>query len=100
MLGTNDDEFTVIELQSVDEHYPLYGSVSFEPAMTLATATDDFGAAIDPALAFDLELKVGDTVTIGDSVVTIRAIIQGQPDRSFTADVRGPPVLVLSLIHI
>ena len=94
MLGTNDDEFTVIELQSVDEHYPLYGQVSFEPTMTLSTATDNLGAAIDPALAFDLGLKVGDTVTIGNVVVTVRAVIQGQPDRSFSADVRGPPVLV------
>ena len=94
MLGTNDDEFTVIELQSVDDHYPLYGNVSFEPAMTLAEATDNLGAAIDPALAFDLGLKVGDMVTIGNTTVTVRAIIQGQPDRSFAADVRGPPVLV------
>ena len=94
MLGTNDNEFTVIELQSVDEHYPLYGTVSFEPAITLAEATDNLGAAIDPALAFDLGLKVGDTVTIGDTTVTVRAVVQGQPDRSFAADVRGPPVLV------
>jgi len=53
MLGTEDDDFTVIELQSVDEHYPLYGTVSFEPAMTLLEATEDFGAAIDPVLAID-----------------------------------------------
>lgn len=94
MLGTNDDKFTVIELQSVDEHYPLYGQVSFEPVMTLTEATDNFGAAIDPALAFDLGLNIGDTVTIGNTAVTIRAVVQGQPDRSFSADVSGPPVLV------
>ncbi len=94
MLGTNDDEFTVIELQSVDEHYPLYGNVSFEPAMTLLEATENLGAAIDPALAFDLGLNIGDTVTVGNTTVTVRAIVQGQPDRSFSADVSGPPVLV------
>ncbi len=94
MLGTDNDEFTVIELQSVDEHYPLYGDVSFEPAMTLIEATDNLGAAIDPALAFDLGLKVGDTVTIGNTNITVRTVIQGQPDRALSADVRGPPVLV------
>ena len=94
MLGTDDDEFTVIELQSVDQNYPLYGNVSFEPAMTLSEATGNLGAAIDPALAFELDLKVGDQVTIGDSTVTVRAVVQGQPDRSFAADVSGPPVLV------
>jgi putative ABC transport system permease protein len=94
MLGTNDDEFTVIELQSVDDEYPLYGSVSFEPAMSLSDATDNLGAAIDPALSFDLGLKVGDEITVGDANLTVRALIQGQPDRSFAADVSGPPVLV------
>ena len=94
MLGTEDDDFTVIELQSVDEHYPLYGSVRFDPAMSLQEATDGFGAAIDPVLAIDLGLEVGDTVTVADTELTVRALIQGQPDRAFSADVRGPPVLV------
>lgn len=94
MLGTTDDGFTVIELQSVDEHYPLYGTVQFEPSMSLQEATDGFGAAIDPALAIDLGLEVGDTVTIAETALSVRALIQGQPDRAFSADVRGPPVLV------
>lgn len=94
MLGTNDDEFTVVELQSVDEHYPLYGSVRFEPAISLQEATNDFGAAIDPALAFDLNLKRGDKVSIGATELTITAIIQGQPDRALSANISGPPVLV------
>ncbi|MBX2870000.1 MAG: hypothetical protein KTR18_15075, partial [Acidiferrobacterales bacterium] len=94
MLGTDSDNFTVIELQSVDENYPLYGQVSFDPPMSLQEATAEFGAAIDPALAIDLELQVGDTMTVANTALTVRALIQGQPDRSFTADVRGPPVLV------
>lgn len=94
MLGTDDDGFTVVELQSVDEHYPLYGSVQFEPSMSLQDATDSFGAAIDPALAVDQGLEIGDKVTVGETALTVRALIQGQPDRSFAADVRGPPVLV------
>jgi len=94
MMGTEDESFTVIELQSVDEHYPLYGAVQFEPSMSLQDATDEFGAAIDPALAIDQGLEIGDSVTVGEVALTVRALIQGQPDRSFAADVRGPPVLV------
>ena len=94
MLGTEEGGFTVIELQSVDEHYPLYGTVQLEPAMSLEEATDAFGAAIDPALATDLGLKPGDTVTVGAVELHVRALIKAQPDRAFTADVRGPPVLV------
>lgn len=94
MLGTADDDFTVVELLSVDQNYPLYGSVQFEPAMSLQEATAASGAAIDPALAIDLGLEPGDTVTIGNARVSVRAIVQNQPDRAFSADVRGPPVLV------
>ncbi len=94
MIGTQDDDFTVVELQSVDNNYPLYGTVEFEPASSIEAATQDFGAAIDPALAIDLALKVGDTVSVGEIKLTVRAIIQNQPDRAFSADVRGPPVLV------
>ncbi len=94
MLGTEDDDFTVIELQSVDASYPLYGHVQFEPDITLLEATDLLGAAIDPALAVDLDLGLGDTVSVGDIELTVRAIILNQPDRAFSADVRGPPVLV------
>lgn len=94
MLGTDDGDFTVVELQSVDANYPLYGSVNFEPSMSLHEATSDFGTAIDPALAFDLGLEVGDNISIGDISLKVSAIVQGQPDRAFSADVRGPPVLV------
>jgi len=94
MVGTDTGEFTVIELQSVDDNYPLYGQVQLEPRMPLQEATSDFGAAIDPALAFDLGLAVGDTLAVSNTTLTVRALIKAQPDRSFTADVRGPPVLV------
>ncbi len=94
MLGTSDGRFTVIELQSVDDTYPLYGRVAFSPEQTLDSATRDNGAAIDPALALDLDLAVGDVVSIGGMNVTVRALIEEQPDRAFSADVRGPPVLV------
>lgn len=94
MLGTEEGEFTVIELQSVDDHYPLYGTLQLEPQLTLQEATADFGVAIDPALAAELNLTVGDTVLVGDIELTVRAIIVNQPDRAFSADVRGPPALV------
>ncbi len=94
MAGTQDGRFTVVELQSVDDAYPLYGRVRFSPDMTLAQATADKGIAIDPALAADLGLVVGDLISIGGTDATVRAIIEEQPDRALSADVRGPPVLV------
>ena len=100
MLGTSEGDFTVVELQSVDNAYPLYGQVRLEPDITLQQAVDKspasdlWGAAFDPALAEQLGLKVGQKVSIGDLQVELRAVILEQPDRSLRADFRGPPVIL------
>lgn len=99
MLGTDDGEFTVVELQSVDAAYPLYGQVLLQPAVTLQeavglSASGVWGAAFDPALSEQLSLQVGQTVIIGDIQVELRALIVEQPDRSLRADFRGPPVII------
>jgi len=99
MVGTADGAFTVIELQSVDEAYPLYGQVRLAPGMALndAVAQDAdgvWGAAFDPALAVELGIAPGDRITLGELEVELRAAIVEQPDRSLQADVRGPPILI------
>ena len=100
MLGTPDGDFTVVELQSVDDAYPLYGQVQLEPQITLQQAVDQsaanglWGAAFDPALVEQLGLQTGQIVSIGDLEVELRALILEQPDRSLRADFRGPPVIV------
>ena len=90
----------LVELQSVDERYPLYGEVELMPAMSVADAValrgGTFGAAIDPVLATRLGLAPGDRVDIGGLSVEVRARIVRQPDRGLSADWRGPPVLIAS----
>jgi len=88
----------LVELQSVDGRYPLYGEVELEPAMPVADAVavrdGTFGVAIDPVLATRLGLAVGDEVGVGSLSMQVRALIRRQPDRSLSADWRGPPVLI------
>lgn len=99
MMGTESGDFTVVELQSVDDAYPLYGQVRLEPAMSLQDAvarseTGVWGAAIDPALVEQLSLSIGQRVSIGGLNIELRAIIMEQPDRSLRADFRGAPVVI------
>ena len=99
MLGTPAGEFTVIELQSVDDAYPLYGTVRLEPDVPLADALarapdGTWGAAFDPSLAERRGLIVGDRVAVGSLELELRALVVEQPDRSLRADVSGPPLLV------
>ena len=93
-----DGRPTLVELQSVDARYPLYGQIELEPAMSVVDAVSErdavYGAAIDPVLAVRLNLGVGDRVDIGALSIEVRALIKRQPDRGLSADWRGPPVLI------
>ena len=98
MLGVGNGRFRLVELQSVDEAYPLYGELELDPPQSLADATAQrdgrFGAALDPVLAGRLGIELGDIVEVGSLPLQVRALIKRQPDRSLSADWRGPPVLI------
>ena len=98
MLRSADGRAQLIELQSTDAAYPLYGEVTLSPAGSLASALaeqgGDWGAAIDATLAQRMAIAVGDRVEIGDASLVVRALITRQPDRSLRADWGGAPVLV------
>jgi putative ABC transport system permease protein len=98
MLRVADGRAQLIELQSADAAYPLYGVVSLAPVvsldMALALRDGQWGAAIDATLAERMGIAVGDTVGVGDQSLAVRALITRQPDRSLRADWGGAPVLV------
>lgn len=98
MLRTETGRAQLIELISADEAYPLYGTVALQPAGgltdTLAPREGRWGAAVDGALATRLGLQPGDTVSIGDLELDVRAQVVHQPDRSLRADWGAAPVLV------
>lgn len=98
MLITAKGAAHLVELQSADANYPLYGAVALDPPSSLgaALAWQDgaWGAAIDRVLAERLGLKLGDRVELGTQNMEVRALIMRQPDRSLRADWSGPPVLI------
>lgn len=100
MLGTENDLFLRVELQAMDENYPLYGDLLLEPSRPLSQATafvdDQWGVAIDPLLAERLEIKIGDTVYIGTLEMQVRALVLKQADRRLNSNWRGTPVLLSS----
>lgn len=98
MLVTDLGRSQLIELLSVDRAYPLYGDLVLEPhgdiQTVIAQQDGQWGAAIDSALASRLDLAVGDTVTVGQLQLAVRAVVVKQPDRSLRADWGAAPVLI------
>lgn len=98
MLRTAQGRAQLIELQSADARYPLYGNLTLAPpgslAETLALKDGTWGVAVDAVLAQRLGLGPGDRVEIGDIGLEVRAVVLRQPDRSLRADWNGAPALV------
>lgn len=88
------DRRTLVEVKSADAAYPLYGSVTLDPAMPLADAFRDGGVAVDEVLLARLGIKVGDTLTIGDQPLTVRARVVREADRATEGLTLGPRVLM------
>ncbi len=98
MMGTASGSFQLVEVQSVDQRYPLYGELTLDPPLPLELVTGEesgmFGIAVDPVLADRLDISAGDLVSIGDLDLEVRAIIAVQPDRRLSANWRGSPVMI------
>jgi putative ABC transport system permease protein len=98
MAHTGDGRTTLVEIKAVDGAYPLLGTVATDPAMPLsallARQGDAFGAAAEPALLTRLDLKVGDSITIGKARIELRAALNSEPDRIAGGLSFGPRLLV------
>ena len=68
MLRSANGRAQLIELQSTDSAYPLYGEVTLSPAGSLDAAIaeqgGDWGAALDATLAQRMGIAVGDRVGV------------------------------------
>ncbi|WP_455372959.1 ABC transporter permease [Limibacillus halophilus] len=88
----------LVELKAVDDAYPLYGDFIAEPAGNLERLLEErdgrWGAVPEASILNTLDLKLGDSLKIGDREYEIRATIKREPDRTARAFTLGPHVVV------
>ena len=87
----------LVRLKAVDERYPLYGEASLTrngEARTMATLHTPGVVAAEPLLLERLNLKVGDTVRIGNADMKIAAELSREPDQLAGRPAFGPRVLM------
>ncbi|OZA91824.1 MAG: hypothetical protein B7X76_01520 [Azorhizobium sp. 39-67-5] len=92
---------TLVELKAVDPaSYPLVGTLKTAPAAPLATLLagrdGQPGALADETLMARLNVKVGDTLAVGDARFLLTGVIADEPDR-LSAGVGFGPRLMVSL---
>jgi putative ABC transport system permease protein len=81
---------TLIALKAVDDHWPLIGSVTIQPAVR----PHGLQAAIAPALADKLKLRVGDYMRVGMARLQVIGLVTVDPDSVGEGFNLGPTVLV------
>ena len=86
-------ESILVELKGVDDAYPLYGDFRLQPG-ALAPRPSGAQVAIGPELAERLDLRVGDSLRIGEASLRIIGLIAEEPDRVGQGFTLGSTALV------
>lgn len=82
------------QVKAVDGAYPLIGSVALEGDLPLDQALADRGAVMDPVLAAQMGLAVGDGFALGTAEFTLRGLILREPDSATGGFALAPRTLV------
>ena len=90
-----DGRARMVELRAVEAGFPFYGRMKLADAVPYQHALlQGFGVLVRPELLAQLDLKVGDGLTIGSQRFEIRGVIEAEPGRRLGAFSIGPRVFV------
>ncbi len=98
MARAENGDSMLVEGKAVEGPYPVHGTLETQPrrpaAELLAEQNGLFGAIADPLLLARLNLKVGDTVTLGEKRFQLRAELVNEPDKLAGGLGFGPRLLI------
>jgi putative ABC transport system permease protein len=85
----------MVELRAVEAAFPYYGQLKLADGVAYRhDLLRGFGTLVRPELLSQLDLRVGDAITIGSQRFTIRGVIESEPGRRLGAFSIGPRVFV------
>ena len=89
---------TLVEVKAIDDIYPLYGEIKLEGDIDLASALQmsqgTWGVVVDSTLGTQIDVGVGDIISIGNINVRIAGIIEQEPDLLSQNLVIGPRLML------
>jgi len=84
----------LVELKAPSAGYPLYGALATAPAVPLATLLEGDGVIVQRDVLERLGVALGDRLTVGEATLTIRGVVEAEPDRSASLVRLGPRVFL------
>ncbi|OSQ49951.1 ABC transporter permease [Thalassospira alkalitolerans] len=93
-----NDQRRLVELKAVDDIYPLFGDMELQDAIPFKGILDKkdgvWGGVSEAGLLERLQIKVGDTLRLGDINIQIRGVIATEPDKAVGFFNFGPRLMV------
>ena len=85
----------MVELRAVEEGFPYYGQMKLADGVPYQHGLlKNFGVLVRPELLAQLDLRVGQGITIGSARFDIRGVVEAEPGRRLGAFSMGPRVFV------
>ncbi|MCP5040774.1 MAG: FtsX-like permease family protein [bacterium] len=80
-LATGSGRSRLVDIQAVEPHFPLYGSVQSEPVARFHAIHRETSPAalVDPSLLIQLDTEVGDVLALGEESFEIVGVIKKAP---------------------
>ena len=92
--GVDNGRSLLVELKAVGRGYPLYGRLATTPAEPLVALLADDGVVVQREVLDRLGVRVGDRLALGTLTLTVRGVIDTEPDRSASLVTLGPRMFV------
>ncbi|QFT12705.1 ABC transporter permease [Vibrio sp. THAF190c] len=95
-MAFSDNGMQLVTVKAVESNYPLRGEMFLESADAQQTNVKPGELWLDERIFSQLEVNIGDNVTIGDADLTITGRITQEPGLSFNPFQQMPAVLIHS----
>jgi putative ABC transport system permease protein len=95
-MAQSNGASTLVEIKAVDENYPLYGQMKFNPDVQNFFLSEDgsYGIDVDPILLSRLHVRLGDHLKLGNATFVIKGTIETEPDRIADGIIFGPRLML------
>jgi len=95
VIRTSDDSASVLSrLKVVEKAYPFYGEVLLQSGRSLHEVLTSGQAVVASTLLDRLGLRLGDTIQVGYTSLSIQDVVLAEPDRPISLFSFGPRVFI------
>jgi putative ABC transport system permease protein len=91
-LAPRSGRTRLVQTIATDGRYPYYGGVETSPAGSWSALADPHKVLVDPAVLIELDVRVGDSLKVGDVTFQIAGSVTNYPGRVSLQTAIGPRV--------